>query len=148
MGLVARFSVWPAAGREDREQTCSARVVAMPQGMGKLSSKKLGRKGGARGGGGVTRKNLGKTKKGGGNGKLSARKRFGAGGSGHKGREAHQAVHSFKKKRSATVRTTIEAEMAAKVLKTGQVGILTCPLLSLSLSLSLSHTHSSQLHSV
>ena len=92
----------------------------MAQGLGKLgkSARKMGKKGGPTGG---KRKLLGKTKKGGGNGKLSERKRFGAGGSGREGRENHRAVHQFKKKRSATVRTTIEAEMAAKVLKTGQV---------------------------
>ena len=62
--------------------------------------KKSGKKGGkAKIGrtGGSIRKRQGMTKKGGGNGMLSERKRFGAGGNGQRGRAAHQAVHLHKK---------------------------------------------------
>ena len=67
---------------------------------------------------GAARKLQGRTKKGGGNGKSTERKNFK--GSGHTGRAQHQAVCTFKKQRSAQVRTTIEGEMASAVLKRGE----------------------------
>jgi hypothetical protein len=88
----------------------------MAQGFKGKIAKKQSRKAS----GGAKRKNMGRTKKGGGNGKLSQRKRFGAGGSGTAGREKHMALHKFKKNRSAQVRTTIEGEMATTVLRRGE----------------------------